>query len=143
VRARRIGAHLYYSFEGRLKDNIDRGGEKFGVEDIEQLIGSYPGVADARVVAMPDDVYGEKACAYIVMRHGEALPDVKALGEFLLNKGLAKYKLPERVEPIDDFPVTRVGKVDKAALRAHIAHTVQREASRRAVDRTRRSGPED
>jgi non-ribosomal peptide synthetase component E (peptide arylation enzyme) len=53
---------------------------------------------------------------------------VQELGAFLLQKGLAKYKLPERVEPIEAFPVTRVGKVDKAAMRAQIAAKLAEEA---------------
>ena len=124
---RRIAGRLFYAFEGRLKDNIDRGGEKFGVEEIEHLIAAYPGVADATVVAMPDRVYGEKACAYVIMRPGQRLPDVPELGAFLREQGLASFKLPERIEAIDSFPVTGPGKVDKAALRAMIAEKMRSE----------------
>ncbi len=104
-------------FEGRIKDNINRGGEKIGAEELENLIASHPDVLDARVVAMSDKIYGEKVCAYVVPRPGRNAPGVKALGEFLLEAGIAKYKLPERIESIPAFPVTRVGKVDKAAMR--------------------------
>lgn len=121
MRAHRIEDTLCYSFEGRFKDNIDRGGEKFGAEEVENLICRHPDVADAKVVAMPDRMYGEKACAFLVMRPGRALPTVKSLGEFLVSLGLAKFKLPERIEGIGAYPVTRVGKVDKAALRKLIA----------------------
>ena len=121
MKARTISGRTYYSFEGRVKDNIDRGGEKFGAEEIERLIGRHPDVADSSVVAMPDRVYGEKACAYLIMRPGRPLPTVLALGQFLLEQGLAKFKLPERIEPIDTFPLTRAGKVDKPALRAMVA----------------------
>lgn len=127
MKARSIGGRDFYSFEGRLKDNIDRGGEKFGAEEIEHLIARYPGVADARVVAMPDEVYGEKACAYVIMRPGRLAPVVAELGEFLKAQGLATFKLPERVEAIESFPVTGPGKVDKAALRAMIAARVHAE----------------
>lgn len=70
---------------------------------------------------MPDRVYGEKACAWLIMRPGKPLLSVKALGDHLISLGLAKFKLPERVEGIDAFPLTRVGKVDKVALRKLIA----------------------
>jgi non-ribosomal peptide synthetase component E (peptide arylation enzyme) len=73
------------------------------------------------VVAMPDKIYGEKVCAYVVPKPGRSAPSVKSLGDFLLKAGIAKYKLPERIESIAAFPVTRVGKVDKAAMRADIA----------------------
>jgi non-ribosomal peptide synthetase component E (peptide arylation enzyme) len=125
MKAHRIGGRLYYSFEGRLKDNIDRGGEKFGTEEIEQLIARYPGVADARVVAMPDRIYGEKACAFVIMRAGQRLPSVPELGQFLREQGLAAFKIPERIEASDAFPVTRAGKVDKAGLRAIIAEKLR------------------
>jgi len=127
MQAHRIGARLYYSFEGRLKDNIDRGGEKFGTEEIEHLIGRYPGVADAKVVAMPDRVYGEKACAFMIMRANQPPPSVLELGQFLREQGLAGFKLPERIEAVDVFPVTRAGKVDKAKLRDIIAEKLRTE----------------
>jgi pyochelin biosynthesis protein PchD len=121
MRARLLGGRACYSFEGRIKDNIDRGGEKFGAEEVENLIGRHPHVADVKVVAMPDRMYGEKACAYVIMRPGHALLTVQEIGAYLISLGLAKFKLPERVEAIDAFPLTRVGKVDKGALRQHIA----------------------
>jgi non-ribosomal peptide synthetase component E (peptide arylation enzyme) len=121
LRAFIVNGKINYAFEGRIKDNINRGGEKIGAEELENLIASHPDVLDARVVAMPDKIYGEKVCAYVVPRPGHNAPSVKTLGEFLLEAGIAKYKLPERVESITAFPVTRVGKVDKAAMRADIA----------------------
>jgi non-ribosomal peptide synthetase component E (peptide arylation enzyme) len=121
MRAVAIEGKARYAFEGRLKDNINRGGEKFGAEELEHLIARHPDIADSRVVAMPDKHYGEKACAFITLRPGKSAPSVAELGTFLLGLGLAKYKLPERIETITEFPLTRVGKVDKAALRADIA----------------------
>jgi non-ribosomal peptide synthetase component E (peptide arylation enzyme) len=127
AKTHRIEGKLYYSFEGRLKDNINRGGEKFGTEEVENLIRQHPAVADVAVVAMPDEVMIERACAYLVARQGVQAPDVRALGAFLEAKGLAKFKFPERIELVDAFPVTRVGKLDKAALRAMIRQKLGRE----------------
>ena len=127
VKAHDIGGVTYYSFEGRLKDNINRGGEKYGTEEVENLIREHPAVADVAVVAMPDPVFFERACAYIIAKGSHPLPGVKALGEFLASKGLAKFKLPERIEAIDAFPVTRVGKLDKARLRAMISERLKQE----------------
>jgi non-ribosomal peptide synthetase component E (peptide arylation enzyme) len=128
VRTVRISDRDHYIFEGRLKDNINRGGEKFGAEEVENIIVRHPSVNDVRVVAMPDPFFGEKACAFIIPKPGEAVPSMTALGEFLQQQGLAKFKLPERVEAIAEFPVTRVGKVDKQALRRMIRDTLAREA---------------
>jgi non-ribosomal peptide synthetase component E (peptide arylation enzyme) len=127
AKAHQIEARICYSFEGRLKDNIDRGGEKFGADEVENLIACHPDVADVKVVAMPDRIFGEKACAYLIMRPGKALLSVRHVGEFLIAQGLAKFKLPERIEGIDAFPVTRVGKVDKAVLRKWIAEKLAQE----------------
>lgn len=122
---------ISYVFEGRTRDNINRGGEKFGTEDIERLIALHPDVADGKVVSMPDPVYGEKACAFLIARPGQPLPSVTELGAFLIEKGLAKFKLPERIEPIEAFPTTRVGKLDRAALRSIIAARLGQESIKR------------
>ena len=127
VAGHEIDGKVYYSFEGRLKDNIDRGGEKFGTEDIESLIAQHPSVIDAKVVAMPDPTYGEKPCAYVIPRPGSPVPTVENLAAFLIAEGLAKFKVPDRIEQIESFPVTRVGKVDKAAMRKMIADQLAEE----------------
>ncbi|VTU26026.1 2,3-dihydroxybenzoate-AMP ligase [Variovorax sp. PBS-H4] len=125
-----------YAFEGRLRDNINRGGEKIGCEEVEAFISQHPAVADAKLIAMPDPFYGEKACVYIVPRPGMTVPDVKTLGAFLVGLGLAKYKCPERVEAIDSFPLTRVGKVDKPALKQRIADQLAAELAEAAGSTT-------
>jgi len=117
VKQQRVDENVCYVFVGRIKDNIDRGGEKFGVEEVETLIVRHPLVTDAKVVAMPDKVYGEKACVFLIMKPGKSILTVDELGAFLIAQGLAKFKLPERIEGIDVFPTTRVGKLDRAALR--------------------------
>lgn len=123
----RTGDESHYAFEGRLRDNINRGGEKIGCEEVEGFISQHPSVADAKLVAMPDPFYGERACAYLIVRPGAVAPDVQNLGRFLIDQGLAKFKCPERVEIVDEFPVTRVGKVDKVELRRQIAAQLQAE----------------
>jgi non-ribosomal peptide synthetase component E (peptide arylation enzyme) len=131
VRASEIDGRVHYFFEGRLKDNISRGGEKFGAEEVESLIVAHPAVNDARVVAMPDPMMGERACAFVIVKAGHDCPTVGTLGAFLHGKGLAKFKLPERIEVIAEFPVTRVGKVDKQALRKIIAAKIESETAMR------------
>ncbi len=117
-----------YAFEGRLRDNINRGGEKIGCEEVEGFVSQHPAVADAKLVAMPDPFYGEKGCVFIVARPGMDVPDVKTLAAFLSGQGLAKYKCPERIEVVDSFPLTRVGKLDKPALKQRILQQLQDEA---------------
>lgn len=130
VRVHQIAGRSHLSFEGRIKDNIDRGGEKFGTEQIEALLAEHPAVYEARVVGMPDRYLGERVCAFVVARPGAALPTVTDLAEFLLVRGLAKFKLPERVETISEMPVTAVGKLDRPALRQLIAERLVDEGAR-------------
>jgi non-ribosomal peptide synthetase component E (peptide arylation enzyme) len=125
-----------YCFEGRLRDNINRGGEKFGAEEVETVIGRHPAVNDVRVVSMPDPVLIERACAFLVTKPGHLCPSVAALGSFLREQGLAKFKWPERIEHLFEFPVTRVGKVDKQALRRIIADKIKREQETAVVEAT-------
>ncbi len=128
MRSTLIEDRVHYVFEGRLKDNINRGGEKFGAEEVETLITEHPAVNDARVVAMPDAFMGERACCFLIPKPGHQAPTVAELGSFLHNRGLAKFKLPERIEVLEQFPVTRVGKVAKDALRKMIANKLEEEA---------------
>ena len=86
------GQHCY-SFRGRIKDNINRGGEKFGAEEVETVIGRHPNVLEAKVVAMPDRIYGEKACAFLIMAPGDRLLTVKELGDFLIGEGLREIQV--------------------------------------------------
>ena len=130
MRAQALDGLPCYSFEGRIKDNINRGGEKIGAEELEVLIGQHPDVADVRVVAMPDPAYGEKVCAFLIPHAGRPAPAVEPLCDYLVRQGLAKYKCPERIETVAAFPLTRVGKVDKAQLRTMIAATLAAEAAR-------------
>jgi non-ribosomal peptide synthetase component E (peptide arylation enzyme) len=126
--ARIIDGKTYYTFQGRLRDNVNRGGEKIGCEEVEAFVSRHPKVADAKLVPMPDALYGEKGCIFIIPRSGEAAPSVAELAEFLISSGLAKFKCPERVEIIEVFPVTGIGKLDKVALKAIIAEKLRNEA---------------
>ncbi|HWP86199.1 MAG TPA: AMP-binding protein, partial [Terriglobia bacterium] len=112
--------------EGRKKDMINRGGEKISAEEVENLILCHEAVQMAAVVAMPDPVLGEKSCAFVILRPGHQLT-LPQLSAFLLQKKIAKFKLPERLEVVEAFPLTSVGKVSKKDLRAQIAERLRRE----------------
>jgi len=113
--------------EGRKKDLINRGGEKINCEEIENLVLSHPKVDNAALVAMPDPVMGEKACIYVTLKQKEEFT-LAELNEFLLEKRIAKFKLPERLEVIEQFPLTTVGKISKKHLRRNIEDKVREES---------------
>jgi len=104
-----------YVVEGRKKDLINRGGEKISAEEIENLILSHPAVQNVACVPVPDPNLGEKMCACLVLKPGAKLA-FPELVEFLKGKEIAKFKLPERMEVFDDFPVSSFGKVSKKTL---------------------------
>ncbi|MCE8024128.1 AMP-binding protein [Billgrantia aerodenitrificans] len=118
----------YYSFEGRLKDVVDRAGEKVNCEEVERAVMSHPAFTDVAVVGMPSPTHGERICLYAVVEPGATPPSVEELGAFLKEAGLAIFKWPERIELIDALPLTKVGKLDKANLRQRIVATLKAEA---------------
>ncbi|HIV69540.1 MAG TPA: AMP-binding protein [Candidatus Aquabacterium excrementipullorum] len=116
-----------YIVEGRKKDLINRGGEKISAEEVENLILMHPAVQNVACVPMPDAAMGEKMCAYVVLKRGATL-DLPTLVAFLHTHEIAKFKLPERLELLPDFPVSTFGKVSKKALGEQIAATLAAEA---------------
>jgi 2,3-dihydroxybenzoate-AMP ligase len=109
-----------YVVEGRVKDLINRGGEKISAEEVENLILAHPAVLNVACVPYPDPVLGERMCACVVLRPGRSL----RLGElvtFLAGFDIAKFKLPERLECLDTLPLSGFGKVSKKDLAARLA----------------------
>ncbi|MFC4948771.1 (2,3-dihydroxybenzoyl)adenylate synthase [Pseudonocardia sp. GCM10023141] len=119
---RRIDGERYVSIEGRIKDLINRGGEKINAEEVESLLLRHPRVAAAAVVAMPDPRLGERTCAFVVVR-GAPLT-LREVQQHFADLQVAKFKWPERIEHLDEMPRTLVGKLDKKGLQATIAATV-------------------
>ncbi|SER06971.1 (2,3-dihydroxybenzoyl)adenylate synthase [Actinokineospora terrae] len=104
--------------EGRAKDQINRGGEKVAAEEVENHLIAHPAVHDAALVAVPDSFLGERTCAFVVATAEVTGPQLRA---FLRERGLAAYKIPDRVEFVDEFPHTGVGKTSRRDLRALLA----------------------
>lgn len=106
--------------EGRDKDMINRGGEKISAEEVENLVYALPGVRQVAAVAMPDRELGERVCVYVVPQPG-AQVTLEALRTGMAEAGVARFKLPEHLVLVPELATTKVGKVDKKALRADIA----------------------
>ncbi|MEO6409051.1 MAG: AMP-binding protein [Burkholderiaceae bacterium] len=118
---RKHGRHVHA--EGRKKDLINRGGEKISCEEVENLIFGHPKVQAVTLVAMPDRVFGEKACAFVVPRPGQTLA-FDELMAYLRAQDIASFKLPERLEIVSEFPLSPVGKILKRELRERLVARV-------------------
>ncbi|CAG9178645.1 Triostin synthetase I [Cupriavidus laharis] len=130
-----VDGKRYYFFRGRIKDVVDRGGEKINAEELENVINGHPSVLASAVVGMPDKVYGERVCAFVLLKPAAAAAGLTlpALTQFLQEAGLAKFKWPERLELIPEFPLTASGKLSKVLLRDRIVQLLQAETEKDAV----------
>jgi 2,3-dihydroxybenzoate-AMP ligase/mycobactin salicyl-AMP ligase len=113
---------------GRIKDIIIRGGENISAVEIESMMSEYPGLVDSAVVGMPDRILGERVCAYVVVKPGAEVR-LEELVTHLKGKGASVLQLPERIEIIEEIPMTKVGKVDKKYLREVIRKKLEQEGS--------------
>jgi 2,3-dihydroxybenzoate-AMP ligase len=109
---------------GRIKDIINRGGEKISAIDIENRMSAHPWVHEAAVVGMPDAVLGERICAYVVLKPGTTVT-FEEIVAFLKKGGASVQQLPERVEFVSELPFTKIGKIDKKALREDIRKRIE------------------
>ena len=110
-----------FEITGRLKDVINRGGIKFNPTDVEAIVASHAAVAQCAIVPMPDPVLGERACCFVVLKPG-ATVTLDQLRAWLTAHEVAKLKWPERLEIIDDMPMTPTRKVKKAELAARLSN---------------------
>ncbi|GAA0584161.1 AMP-binding protein [Kribbella sandramycini] len=99
--------------EGRVKQVINRGGDKVSAEEVEEHLRSHPAIRDVAVIALPHDLLGEQTCACVV---ADNPPSTKELAFYLRSRGLAAYKAPDRVFPLSALPLTPIGKIDKRHL---------------------------
>ena len=112
----------YIIVEGRDKDQINRGGEKIAAEEVENHLLAHDSVHDVAIVSMPDEFLGERSCAFVILREKTATRgDLK---KFLRERGIAAFKIPDRIEFISLFPYTPLGKVSKKILRQIIADKI-------------------
>jgi len=106
--------------EGRDKDMINRAGEKISAEEVENLVYRMPGIAQVAAVAAPDAELGERICVFVVPEPG-AHVTLDSIRDGMAAAGTARFKWPERLEVVAELPVTKVGKLDKKALRELLA----------------------
>jgi cyclohexanecarboxylate-CoA ligase len=116
----------YISVVGRKKDMIIRGGANISAREIEELLFTHPHINTVACVAMPDPVLSERVCAYVICEPGTTLT-FDAMVDFLKSKRTAVWKLPERLEIRDAFPMTPSGKIQKYLLRQEIAELLGQE----------------
>ncbi|TWS21171.1 AMP-binding protein [Tsukamurella asaccharolytica] len=114
----------HFVVEGRAKDQINRGGEKIAAEEVENHLLAHPWVVDAAVVAVADEFLGERTCAVILSAPGGDRPTAPELKRFVRARGVAAYKVPDRIEFVDAFPTTGVGKISRRELRRSLADLV-------------------
>jgi non-ribosomal peptide synthetase component E (peptide arylation enzyme) len=111
---------------GRIKDIIIRGGQNIDAAEVEAVLRTHPKVSEVAVVAMPDPVLGEKACAYIITKPGQQDLAFDEMLSFMRDK-VAAFKMPERLEIIKQMPLVAETKINKRALRQDIAEKLKAE----------------
>jgi acyl-CoA synthetase len=115
-----------YLFRGRFKDLIIRGGQNISPEEVETLISAHPKVLEVAAVGCPDERLCERTCAVVVPTAGESVT-LEEIVEFMESKGVAKYKLPERLEIVDELPRNAVQKVLRRQIRDWLWKKVEKE----------------
>lgn len=108
---------------GRIKEQINRAGEKIMPAEIEAHLLAHPDIRDAAVVGLADENLGERSCAYLITEEQDIT--LNAIHQFLRERGVARYKLPDQLERIEYWPLTSVGKVDKLKLKQMAEHKKQ------------------
>lgn len=101
----------------RKKDIIIRGGENLSAKEIEDVLHSHPSIREAAVVSMPHERLGEGVCAFIIPASQDSKLDLATVAAFANAASLARQKIPEHIELVDDLPRTASGKVRKDQLR--------------------------
>lgn len=125
-----VDEQRYVAFEGRVKDVVDRGGEKINCGEVELAMCGHPKVHSVMCVGMPDPAYGERMCAFVMLAKGAGDLSVAEVAQHLDARGFAKFKFPERIEVVEQFPVASSGKPSKPMLRDIIARKLREEEAR-------------
>jgi acyl-CoA synthetase len=119
-----LDADGYLTLTGRTSDFILRGGKNISAVQVEDAVATHPAVAVAAAVAMPDPLFGERVCVFVELKQAAEL-HLRALVEHLLQQGVSKELLPERLEIQDELPRSSGGKIAKGLLREKIRSTLE------------------
>jgi cyclohexanecarboxylate-CoA ligase len=111
----RLGPDQTVTIVGRVKDIVVRGGENISMKEVEDYLAAHQLVAEVAIVGVPDEVLGERACAFVVAR--DRSPSLKDISGYLISLGIARHKLPEHLLVVDALPRTPSGKIQKFLLR--------------------------
>ena len=115
----RLGPDQDVTIVGRAKDIVVRGGENISMKEVEDYLAAHPRITDVAIVGVPDDVLGERACAFVVARGGA--PTLAEMASYLSAQGIARHKLPEYLLEVQALPRTLSGKIQKFRLRQQAA----------------------
>jgi non-ribosomal peptide synthetase component E (peptide arylation enzyme) len=111
---------------GRVKDIIIRGGQNINPEEIEDILIDHPDIENVAIVGMPDPILGERCCAYVAPKR-ERTFTFEQMSSFLKDKDIAIYKIPERLELIDEIPISEGSKPKKDLLKRDILNKLKEE----------------
>jgi acyl-CoA synthetase (AMP-forming)/AMP-acid ligase II len=109
-----MDAEGYVSITGRLKEIINRGGEKISPREVDEVLMDHPAVAQVVTFAFPHDKLGEEVAAAVVLREGQSV-DSKQLREFVAGR-LADFKVPRKILLLDEIPKGPTGKLQRIGL---------------------------
>jgi acyl-CoA synthetase (AMP-forming)/AMP-acid ligase II len=107
----------HVTITGRLKDIIIRNAENISAGEVEEILHQHPAIADVAVIGLPDPKTGERACAVVTLVDGVESLSLVDLAEHCRALGLARQKVPEQLEIVDDVPRNAMGKIQKPALK--------------------------
>jgi acyl-CoA synthetase len=111
-----VDADGYLKVVGRTSDFIIRGGKNISAAAVEEEVAGHPGIVRCAAVAMPDEVFGERVCVYVVPKAGVTLT-LDDLVAYLRERGVSREWFPEHLIVVDELPVSDGGKLAKAVLR--------------------------
>jgi fatty-acyl-CoA synthase len=120
-----IDGEGYLRIVDRIKDVVKTGGEWVSSLELEDIILRVPGVAEAAVVGVPDEKWGERPVALVVRKGDESAPLTaeairRHVSDFVDRGAISRYAVPDRVHFVDAIPKTSVGKLDKKVIRAKL-----------------------
>jgi non-ribosomal peptide synthetase component E (peptide arylation enzyme) len=107
-----LGAQGAVRIVGRIKDMIIRGGQNISAREVEDILLEHPACQSVAVVGLPDERLGELGCAVVVCQPGQTLA-FEEMKQFLIARGVARFKLPEHLVLRDALPATPSGKIQK------------------------------